>query len=508
MNLAKTLQDGNTYYIHLNQAHIGANHSKDQNFYATYNVQRANVRAALKKQYVQLLNSSLSNTDLQTLEAVLNLKEDELLDAINEETKKKLQEVVNDSALQVLHQTVNNYDLSGHLRKAIISQNKTNLNQLQQVFEIIAEVLKLFDGGPAIGAALLTVVQGGTSRAKIGGKLLAATSTTGILTTLLNQYAQQENYNVISYQSLKSAISLLNNIGYALKHGQFKSGGKNKTALTSKGFASLILNNLVSTSMAEGLAICSSQKAKQVFGEEVIRSLTGKEGVVVQQDYNQYKKITGKADMKLKNTYISLDVQDQGRYSANIQMNIGISSKFYAGQKFNSSPSSLGGIYSSGSGGSLAQAIRTSWGYANDIYLVYNKITHQQDTEEINSILATRQLIRLFSSADLKHDFANFMVLNGQIISIWDMIQYTLNSDLFYSRSMMENDTSSNQGIVLTIIGRKDIIGTNTKVETNDRLRTPALAAWQRSRNVNAKFEAARIKAEIHLKNLAKAINI
>jgi hypothetical protein len=57
-------------------------------------------------------------------------------------------------------------------------------------------------------------------------------------------------------------------------------------------------------------------------------------------------------------------------------MDIGISSKFYTGQKFNSSPSSLGGIYGSGSGGSLAQAIRTSWGYANDIYLVYNKITH------------------------------------------------------------------------------------------------------------------------------------
>ena len=51
-------------------------------------------------------------------------------------------------------------------------------------------------------------------------------------------------------------------------------------------------------------------------------------------------------------------------------------------------------------------------------------------------------------------DFSQYVIVNGQVVSIWDLIQYALNNQVGLSASM-DNDMS--QGMVLHIQGRKEI---------------------------------------------------
>jgi hypothetical protein len=79
---------------------------------------------------------------------------------------------------------------------------------------------------------------------------------------------------------------------------------------------------------------------------------------------------------------------------------------------------------------------------------------------ELNDLIATRQIIRLFSSAGTESDFVNFMLLNGKIISVWDIVKYAISSDLSVSKSQK----GAKAGIVLTIPNRRKIVEANSYV--------------------------------------------
>jgi len=110
-------------------------------------------------------------------------------------------------------------------------------------------------------------------------------------------------------------------------------------------------------------------------------------------------------------------------------------------------------------------------------------------------LIATRQIIRLFASAGSESDFANFMLINGKIISIWKIVNYVISSDL----------KSKPQGITLTIPKFTSIKEAN-KLIPEDKNETSTNAAWRRSKRVNSAINSARIYAELHLKNLIAAI--
>lgn len=75
--------------------------------------------------------------------------------------------------------------------------------------------------------------------------------------------------------------------------------------------------------------------------------------------------------------------------------------------------------------------------------------------EELNDLILKRQILRLFATNSSFQDFSQFILINGQIISIWEVLQYALNTELKFSNSMKE---SKNEGLVLSIPNRPDII--------------------------------------------------
>lgn len=491
----KIFKNINYFYVHLNKANIAARTLSATDLTSTYKEQRNNVLLALQQDYKNLLNNQLNGQSIQALSAVMNIDENEFMQRLNQTVKQKLQAAVNDSKLGQLHEK--SVSLKEKLSD-IIKDDKVNLDNLKTIFKLIKESINLFGKSAstdALGAALTMAMQSidnGVDVQTIGGNLQTA----------LENYQAASNMATIKKESLEKAAAQLSNLGYALKEGHFKSTG---SKLSSEGLATLIGKLIISTDLAQGLAICSTKKATQLVAKTIKSVGTKSVETFFDEEYDS-EKIPGKTDVQITGMKMSLEAKDLGQNSVDFELDIGISSKFYSGQQFNAAKTPLTGTFSSGSGGSLSQAIKTIWTGYDDRYLIYNYITHGIYTKEINSLLASRELVRLFASAGSK-DFAGFMILNGKVISIWELIQYAMNHDLFKSRSMLGQN--GKQAIALTIQGREKIIAGNVQIPVdpdNKATKTKMLAAWQRARNLNTLFDSARIKAELHLDALASAM--
>ena len=94
------------------------------------------------------------------------------------------------------------------------------------------------------------------------------------------------------------------------------------------------------------------------------------------------------------------------------------------------------------------------------------------------------------------------MLINGNVISIWEILQYVLNNDVGLSKTM---EGSSSQGIVIDIPNRPVIYASNTYDPLEGKGDNPSVSAWQRSHKVNTAIGSARIYAELHLTKLARS---
>ena len=193
-------------------------------------------------------------------------------------------------------------------------------------------------------------------------------------------------------------------------------------------------------------------------------------------------------------------------FPTEIKMNIGISSKFYTGTSFlgNLSDDKLKGKFSSGSGGTVKEALLNIFPNSGERYVVYNFLVHSQYTREINNLLATRQLLRLFSSSGIDKDFSQYMLINGKVVSMWQIVRYAMSTDLLLSNSLLEKGAS--QGVVISIQGRENFGKKGSFVKNKDGI-TPIMAAWQRSKERNNIINKAKVTATLHLANLAKSVS-
>lgn len=501
-DLKTAIQDANIFYIHLNHYNIG---NRAQGSVLDLQTQREIVKIKAINQYKTYFEENLTMTDGSTLEAfanTMNLKQQQLISILDKEMGKKLQKELNIQKLSELHQLVKKGNVSKLINESIVDGNE-NVQALKQALVVISECLKLLEGGSgSLGAVLLNTLKSKpTSFAQLGS----------ILENKLNEYSVSNNYKVIKRDSLKAAQNMLYNLSYVLMEKRFKTGSD----ISAKGLSRLILNNLVSTSIAEGLGFTMATKAEDLLYKAHIESVGTNQVQVQVDDQISDKKVTGKKDIKIQGVTYSLEMLDQGQFSGGIKIDIGISSKFYTGQSFinltekdgNQSILSKSSI-SSGSGGTLGQAINAIFDSPVNKYLIYNYYAHgntspyKEQLRKMNDLILKRQILRLFSSAGGANDFNQFMLINGQIISIWDILQYALNSDLFLSSS---EQGSEEQGLTLSIPDRPKIIQSNKRI--NDQKQSQLENAWLRSKKVNSAINTAKIKAKLHLKNLAKYYN-
>lgn len=487
-NLNTTLQDYNSYYIHLNKVNAG---NKAGNAAINFAAQKQQIAMQTMSQYKNFLNASINGESIETLAAALDMDENQFFNVLNQKLKEKMQAEINVNALAQLYQTVKDGNITQHLRNAIESRN---IKQLAAALKVVANALLILeDGESSLGAVLLNALY----TDKNGTLAFSSFKNLGNrLQSLLNQYQINNNYSIIKQQSLQKSIAQLNNLAFALQTNTFKTS---KNQLSVEGLTTLLSNGIISTSIAQGLGFAASTKAGGTVHQFIVHAV-GTNKVTVHSDIDKDIKITGKTDLQTQGVKVNLSTTDTGK-SVDINLNIGISSKFYTGQNFkNLTKNEITSMsVGSGAGGSVKQALDSIFTDSSSRYLAYNYIVHDINTKQLNDLIVKRQIIRLFATAGSTQDFAQLMLINGQIISIWDLIQYALNNDVGLSSSM---DDSKSKGIVLSIPDRPLIHGQNTQISSEY---SPLISAWIRSHKVNAAISSARIYAELHLHNLAQS---
>lgn len=500
-DLKTAIQNDNIFYIHLNDINIG-NRISSQNITINWDQHRNRVINQTKNNYITLFNQNLKTDDmtLKALSEFMGLNQQQLITQINKDLGKKLQDEIRVDSLANLHQMVKNGNVSKLISNSINDKNE-NIKNLKQALKVVAQCLKLLepkrqDGG-ALGAILLNTVNDKTITSfKELGKELA---------TALKDYNVKNKYRSIQKDALEDAQSLLRNLSHVLQEGNFKSSGRD---ISTKGLSRLILNNIVSTAIAQGLGFVIKTKSQDLLYKATISS-TGTAKVQSDSELSD-KKITGKTDVKIQNVNYKLDLLDYGETSGSLIMDIGLSLKFYTNQKFNDltkkgenqiiSTQSI----NSGSGGILGEAITAIFNQPIHKYLVYNYYAHsneeQLNIKQMNDLILKQQILKLFASAG-KGEFSQFMLVNGEIISIWDIVQYVLKSELFLSQGQKG---SNKQGLALNIPDKMEIVKSNVPFDFEKK---SIIDSWQRSRKVNEVINSATVKAELHLKNLAKYYN-
>lgn len=490
-DLKTAFEHANNFYIHFNKIHVGRKIGKSSLF-KNFAEQKKIVAVQLKSQYISLFDANIDKTSIQIMAGAMGITEQDFLNTLNKELATKLQNEISINKLQSLYRIVKKGNINEYLDKAV---QKKDVESLAKVFQVIAQALSLLESGTSgLGAILLNSLYSDSD----GKNFVSSFTEVGKnLESELEKYKINNNYKTIKKESLDAAKQQLLNLSYALKTGQFKTTGND---ITAKGLSTLLLNGLISTQIAQGLAFSSNMKAGSLL-HNVITHAVGTKNVEVISDIEQSTSIRGKTDIRAKGVHVELKGVDNGALGGGIDLNIGISSKFYTGQGFNERLKNFKGVYGSGSGGTLGQAISAIWGNSIDRYSIYNYFAHEMYQSELNDLIATRQVIRLFSSAGSESDFANFMLLNGKIVSIWDIVKYAISSDLSVSKSQK----GTKAGIVLTIPNRRKIVEANSYVPLQ-KGSTQIEAAWTRSRKVNSEINSARIYADLHLNKLAMAI--
>ena len=389
--------DGATYYyIHRHISHFEKDaamafftEQKDINYQIMKN--------RFRKNYLENM-SAASRSSLEILDAAM--KEDEILSGLDQSILKILNDSVSNS--------INNYNFDEKIKVAY--------NSLSNFID--------------------------TKNAKDLDKLLAQiSSATQILTTSKNeltfllgikkQYANNRDLNAL-YQYIKNGIDSVNDKLISVNASRVQSVNNSLLKLVgdlSKGkmnkqSLNRYITNIFSTQIGEFIVSKGIGKALDLMPSEIRKSLSGTQNIEVDsqevdeliKQYGQRGKTTYKTDNSFKD--LSIEVNDSGDI---VNINLGISTKWYKG----------------GSGGSVYDvAITTETSFVNrlnqmlkssiEFYYAYNALgLAGQDSEMYSALkasLVARNLDVLISGLGIQGDFSQYLVINGNFYSIWQIV--------------------------------------------------------------------------------------
>ena len=175
-------------------------------------------------------------------------------------------------------------------------------------------------------------------------------------------------------------------------------------------------------------------------------------------------------------------------------IDVGISTKSYVTQFFGDIKNQKKQSFASGSGGTLKEALEAIFdNNIRPLYLSYNIFAHgskrPKEVKALNDLILTRQLVRLFSSRGGSKDFSQFMVINGRVVSIWQII---LATEKFVGLS---NSLGGAQQMVSLTIPNRVKIEDAEKASYSDR--------YSRIKAINSEINKTRIYAHLHIDKLS-----
>lgn len=497
---------GSDYYVHKRKKNIGraagGDPQSDSAIASIFSKQKEQATDAAKAYYKELFiqNLKVDHKSLELLNEVF--QKDDFMTSVDTAVKANMQKAVNTDELSRLRRN-QNVAISAAKKMLSAPSVTAKMKNYDMFLSVLADTVSLVHGDPGgylAKAILMSQSKGGKGAhtLKQYGEGLMRAMEYFITEDINDIYFTMSKQDEEKFYALISSLSgfanrLINNKTATKKTINQKNITDMVDALFSSGFSEVIgsqLQDVAEMAIDHSLTQVVGNKTTEIQRTDTRGNMTFKE-----KGTTAY----GKTDIKFQNVNIKLDISELNALGGEITLDIGVSNKFYRTEGFMGALEKDGKLsFSSGSGGSLKEALESIFNSNYEEYLAYNALARGNQLLASNlalhNLILTRQINRLFATRGGVQDFSQFIFANGQVISIWELITFVANpkNSIGLSQSM---EGSTNQGVVLHIKGRKDIIASlNYK---NARKRVPL---------ANQAIKRATISAVVHVEKLAQTI--
>jgi len=456
----------NYYYIHKHQEHIGMM-SKGENFtledekiIQMFNQKKKAVKA-IKQQYKDLFLRQIIDSQERELvsEVFRDNSVDKILKTINNSMSQELNRLINIELPNDLAKIKNETQWNTTSLQHLIDDIKTDkdLQALDNILTSLGDAVKLIDSkqGATIADLLINERKEGIGLSEYGKELWLA----------LDKAEDTLDGKTIEGKQLLKAVGELKKIA---KRFEYKTKGgtqhENESPLTGEIIKNYIDKHFFSTIMGELLAqsinMTALQESQKVFIEDPFKSIQGVgkntysivqtniKGEFEPNEFINKTLASGKTDVRFDNFQIDLAQELKQDNSTLITLGFGFSVKTYKLGVFNDDGAENNKKFKIESGDTLtlSDAINLITNVNYNKYIAYNIFAHEGEKgslknaskrlQNLQDSIFTRSLIYTFSSRGLANkdsptdDFAMFILANGKLISIWDIIQYIENTNL------------------------------------------------------------------------------
>lgn len=481
------------FYVHKHFENIGRAAggfaTPQSSLVASFNAAKDQAKTAVKHQFKTLLiNTQLDESTKEVLEQIMSNSDDLSISQMQKEVGQILLDALPVSKMGTLMQKESaafGIDFNTILnKKGIEAAEEFNklIDQLNEAFKLVTNK----DTGPLVAIQLSHFASSATFQ-DLGQALYQQI----VEFRESNQYALLSQFQIQQMQHVFTEITSLS---------QMMIKGKSKNAKKGKGLAAdalrVAIQNIFSTGFAEavaadikGLATAAATNTAKDTVKQLSSAIVGNQKYQLSYsdahgDYTGTlkgdKPQSGKADIRLDNFSVSINRKINGANTAvDLDLSIGISNKFYKNARFPKIQKGSTSSFHSGSTGTIADALIMLFKAANinsdrTMYLAYNTLGHRdtfsQANEALRDAIKTRSIINLFSSRGGitetgQSDFASYMFINGQIVSVWDIImeadtavKFTITPEILFASQQEEFNER--------IVSMNDSIG-KAKVQAN-----------------------------------------
>ena len=392
------VDDGRTYYyLHRHIWHFESDEAiklfqkqKTQNYLEMKN--------RYKKNYLNNI-SGVSDKSLKILDAAM--REDEIMSGLD----KDLLEILNKS----ISEGIKSYELDKKLTTAYNSLNSFLKNKdakdLDKLFTQITKATALLNTN--IDSLLALIGPRGEYK-----KHRDLTK----LSILLQQEVSKLNGKVlnVSQKRLASVVKSLSNLVTDLS----SNANVNKQSLQR------YLSNIFSTQIGEYIVSKGVAKALNLGLKEIRSSLTGTSNIVVDDGDEELQNFiksygqSGSQVFKTDNSFQNLKITLEDGNTFNI--NLGLNTKWYKGNKGTVDSAAITTEVS------FLNRVNQLFNSENEKYYIYNSLAlvNQDDSmySSLKAAMVARNLDVIISGLGTQGDFSQYIVINGEFYSIWQII--------------------------------------------------------------------------------------
>ena len=504
------------YYIHRHQKNIGRMISEYENNETGMPVDKMvniftglknHANTAIKNQYKTLYSYNVVGKDSEVL--LNEVFKNNNFDQLDSEIKQMLAQRIDSEKIANLVRIQNsiNWNLN-EIDKALRDTTK-DLSSIDSLLTALVDAVTLINKSGYILAGTI-------NKARESGQISISQFGKNFSQALKQFELENKIPQTIEGKQIQDTLNELNKISarfqYGTKGGTIKEQSDPDKWITGQFLKDYIDRHFFSTVLAEGLALGIAESATNSVGMTIknsIDSIKSTGGSLVSFEYTNtsgfYNKDKtevakqGKADVKLKNVQVDL-----GYIFDNMQgtmtLNIGLSNKSYKTLNFGGGTGNSSEI----TGGSmpLTRVFNLLTTQSKYHYIGYNILAWTASTaptskeltkdakdlgdalDALQDALFTRSVVYMFGARG-KADFANYLLVNGQLISLWEVLQYATNTTL-KSRSR----GNAFDGLIYSIEGHKNFGKYINRVNPDIRIpETNALIDQSKiSAHLNAKF--------------------